>query len=140
MWSGLVISIFSINTWLLPYKEFAPNDPAWTISTLSFWYWLFPFIFPRLQRFTNKELAQGVVKYFWLSVGINILLFLGLGLFIPGGEKVFWMSNTLITVFTWILKYEYIHQNFFVIHFFLNRIQSIGWELHIHFLGDCQFS
>ena len=91
MWSGLVISIFSINTWLLPYKEFAPNDPAWTISTLSFWYWLFPFIFPRLQRLTNKELAQGIVKYFWLSVGINIMLFLGLGLFIKGGDKVYKM-------------------------------------------------
>ena len=84
MWSGVVISIFLLNTWLLPYENYNPNWPAWTISTLSFWYWCFPFILPRLQRLTNKELAKGIVKYFWLSVGINYLLFIGLGLFIPG--------------------------------------------------------
>ena len=88
MWSGTFISVFGVNTWLLPYENYNPNGPAWTISTLSFWYWCYPLIFPRLQRLTNNELAQGMVKYFWLGVGINILLFLGLGFFIPGGNKV----------------------------------------------------
>ena len=88
MWSGTFISVFGVTTWLLPYENYNPNVPAWTISTLSFWYWCYPFIFPRLQRLTNNELAQGMVKYFWLGVGINILLFFGLGFFIPGGNKV----------------------------------------------------
>ena len=88
MWSGVLISIFAVNTWLLPYNNFDPNGPAWTISTLSFWYWCFPFILPRLQRLSNKELAKGIVKYFWLGVGINYLLLLCLGAFIPGGDKV----------------------------------------------------
>ena len=88
MWSGTFISVFAVNTWLLPYANFHPNGPAWTISTLSFWYWCFPFIFPRLQRLTNNELAKGMIKYFWLGVGINILLLLGLGFFIPGSKKV----------------------------------------------------
>ena len=81
MWIGVVISIFGINTWLLPYVNWEPNDPAWTISTLAFWYWIFPFIFPRLQRLKDTEVARGIVNYFWLSVGINILVCVSLGLF-----------------------------------------------------------
>ena len=88
MWSGLLISIFALNTWLLPYENYNPNGPAWTISTLSFWYWCFPFILPRLQRLTNKELAKSIVKYFWLSVGINYSLVIFLGTFIVGDTVI----------------------------------------------------
>lgn len=65
------------------YLNWEPNQPAWTISTLSFWYWVFPMIFPRLQRFKNKDLADGIVNCFWMTVGINVLVSLLLGLFAP---------------------------------------------------------
>ena len=83
LWAGVVLSIFAINSWLLPYLNWEPNQPAWTISTLCFWYWVFPMIFPRLQRLKNKDLADGIVKYFWMTVGINVLVSFLLGLFGP---------------------------------------------------------
>ena len=76
---GGALSIFAINTWLLPYTNFGPNGPSWTICTLSFWYWCLPFILPRLQRLADKQLAHGIVKYFWLSVGLALMLYVGLG-------------------------------------------------------------
>ena len=73
------LSFFAINTWVLPYQNFSPNESSWTISTLFFWYWCFPFILPRLQRLTDREIARGIVKYFWLSVGIGLLVLFGCG-------------------------------------------------------------
>ena len=79
MWNGSGLSIFAINTWVLPYTNFNPNGPAWTISALFFWYWCFPFILPRMQRLTDSQIARGIVKYFWLSVGLGLLVYFGLG-------------------------------------------------------------
>ena len=79
MYIGSILNIFAINTWVLPYQNFAPNEVAWTISTLFFWYWCFPLILPRLQRLTNIQLAEGIVKYYWISVGLGISLHVGLG-------------------------------------------------------------
>ena len=79
MYIGSILNIFAINTWVLPYQNFAPNEVAWTISTLFFWYWCFPLILPRLQRLTNIQLAEGIVKYYWISVGLGISLHVALG-------------------------------------------------------------
>ena len=84
---GSILSIFAINTWLFPYVNLGANGSSWTICTLFFWYWCFPFILPRLQRLTDKELAHGIVKYFWLSVGLAFLLNIGLGGF-TGTQEV----------------------------------------------------
>ena len=86
MYFGAALSLFAVNTWLLPYSNFGPNGPSWTICTLSFWYWCFPFILPRMQRLTDKQLGHGIVKYFWLRVGLALLLIIGLGGF--KGDKV----------------------------------------------------
>ena len=79
VWIATGLSIFAINTWLLPFKQLGPNGPSWTIGTLFFWYWCFPLILPRVQKLTDRELASGIVRYFWLSVGISILMAFGLG-------------------------------------------------------------
>ena len=79
MYIGSILNIFAINTWVLPYQNFAPNEVAWTISTLFFWYWCFPLILPRLQRLTNIQLAERIVKYYWISVGLGISLHVALG-------------------------------------------------------------
>ena len=76
---GAALSIFAINTWILPYTNFGPNGSSWTICTLTFWYWCFPFILPRLQRYTDKQLAHGIVKMFWLSVVLALMIHAGLG-------------------------------------------------------------
>ena len=76
---GAALSVFAINTWVLPYQNFSPNESSWTISTLFFWYWCFPFILPRLQRLTDRQLGRRIVKYFWLSVGLGLLVLIGCG-------------------------------------------------------------
>ena len=92
MWIGSGLSLFAINTWLLPYNNFGPNGPSWTICTLFFWYWCFPFILPRLQRLRDVEIAHGIVKYFWLNIGIAILLLIGLGSFVGKSVSSFGFS------------------------------------------------
>ena len=81
---GLLFSVIPINTWLLPYFHggSAPNPPSWTISTLTFWYLLFPSIIARFQRFSNKQLADGIVKYYWLNIALVALSYIYLGPFL----------------------------------------------------------
>ena len=79
---GSFLSVFGINTWVLPYNTElvgGPNEPSWTICTLSLWYWCFPFILPRLQKLTDQEISHGMVKYYWLSVGVAVLVRCALG-------------------------------------------------------------
>ena len=78
IWIGTSFSVFNINTWALPFKHFGPNDTSWTISTLFFWYWCFPLILPKVQRLTDKQLAHGIVRYFWLNIAVSILVVAGL--------------------------------------------------------------
>ena len=85
---GSILSIFAINAWVLPYKNFEPNEVAWTVSTLFLWYWCFPFILPRLQRLSNIQLAENIVRCYWISVGVGILLHIALGGFRNPFEKV----------------------------------------------------
>ena len=84
---GVVLNIFAINTWLLPYINFGPNGPSWTVCTLFFWYWCFPFIFPRLQRLSDRQIAHGIVKYFWLSIGLVLLVLFYFGPFVSRDIK-----------------------------------------------------
>lgn len=79
---GAVLSIFAVNTWFIPYKIFGPNPPSWTICTLSFWYWCFPFLLPRIQRLTDNELAYGIIRCFWLQIVLALLFTIGLGGFV----------------------------------------------------------
>ena len=32
-----------------------------------------------MQRLTDSQIAHGIVKYFWLSVGLGLLVFFALG-------------------------------------------------------------
>ena len=79
IWIATGLSVLAINTWVLPFKHLGPNGPSWTICTLFFWYWCFPLILPRVQRLTNKQLAHGIVHYFWLNIAVSILIVAGLG-------------------------------------------------------------
>ena len=80
MMVGFGLSLFAINTWLLPYDNSGPNGPSWTICTLFFWYWCFPFLLPRLQRLSDRKIAYSIVKYFWLQIGLAVLVGIGCGI------------------------------------------------------------
>ena len=80
-WIGLILSIFTANTWVLPYENFGPNGLSWTICTLFFWYWMYPFILPRFQRLTDKQIASGIVRNHWLQIFLAYLVITGFGRF-----------------------------------------------------------
>ena len=78
-----VLSMLCVITWLFPFRSFRPNDPSfvyplhdpvinWTLATLCFWYWCFPFILPRIQQLTDTEMVDKIVKLFWLQIGLYL--------------------------------------------------------------------
>ena len=80
-----VLSMLCVITWLFPFRSFRRNDASfvyplhdpvinWTLATLCFWYWCFPFILPRIQQLTDKQLADKIVKLFWLQVGLFLVV------------------------------------------------------------------
>ena len=71
---GLYLTPFAVNTWVMPFADFGPNGAAWTICTLTLWYWCFPFILPRLQRLTDKQIAQKIVRQFWISIILVLMM------------------------------------------------------------------
>ena len=76
---GTLVSIFGVSSWILPYENFAPNVPSWVISTLFFWYLLFPLILPRVQKWSNDQLAYSLVEYYWMQLGLGFIIIVGFG-------------------------------------------------------------
>ena len=69
-------NIFPIHTWTWGISQkvyFTHLQEAWTISTLLLWYIVFPCVLPKLQRLTNSEISHGIVKQFWISIGMVAL-------------------------------------------------------------------
>ena len=74
-------TIFPIYTWTwgisatvpFPWKYRRVLGEAWTISTLLLWYLVFPWVLPKLQRLTNKEISHEIVKQFWISIGMVVI-------------------------------------------------------------------
>jgi hypothetical protein len=66
---GAFLSIFGVNTWLYPIMDVGPppNPVCWTITTMSFFYWVFPCALPRMQRMTTQERSKWIVIFYWLQ-------------------------------------------------------------------------
>ena len=124
---GSILSIFAINAWVLPYKNFEPNEVAWTVSTLFLWYWCFPFILPRLQRLSNIQLAENIVRCYWISVCIGILLHIALGGFRNEVKEPLSSQSIICDLCKKSYSSSYIHQH----------IQSNYRHYHINY---CQLS
>ena len=74
---GTMMSFIPVNTWLLPYFPETPessNYPAWTISTLMFWYLWFPMILFFVQRWNDIELSRRIIKCYWIQFFVPIFL------------------------------------------------------------------
>ena len=76
---GTIFSVLGINTWTLPYTNFAPNYPGSMISTFFLWYWLFPLLLPRIQRWSNEHINFCIVEAFWVQIGLGLVVVVGLG-------------------------------------------------------------
>ena len=72
-----------VSTWW-PFQPFATlvgfNGPAWTISTLLFFYAVFPWLLPGLQRVRPANLARRIVQLFYVQMAVYPLVVLVLEL------------------------------------------------------------
>jgi len=76
-----VLTAFVSTTWLgLPIVL---NGPSWFVSTIWFFYWIFPSLLPRLQRLTNSQKQKWIRRCYWIQMGIAVLLHLVWTLAIP---------------------------------------------------------
>jgi peptidoglycan/LPS O-acetylase OafA/YrhL len=57
------LSLFGINSWLYPFIDVGPppNPVCWTITTMSFFYWVFPCALPRMQRMSTQQRSKWIV-------------------------------------------------------------------------------
>merc|ERR1719210_1700418 len=76
------------------------NGPAWTIATLG-WFWIaFPFIFPRIQRWTDCSLFFGITGCFWVQMALMHAFFWPMEAYEVGGLK-YWRVAPGDPAFNW---------------------------------------
>lgn len=63
--SALISHLFLIQAWI-PKLSLSLNIPAWSISVEAFFYLLFPLIYNRFIRKTNKKTIFSVIIIFWI--------------------------------------------------------------------------
>ena len=51
------------------------NGPSWFVSTMTFFYWIFPSLLPRLQRYSKSAKQISIHIHFWLNIIIGVGLF-----------------------------------------------------------------
>ena len=64
------LAIFGLNTWFLPFVDVGmpPNGVTWTICTMSFFYWVFPYILPTMQRMSGERRRIWIDRLFLLQM------------------------------------------------------------------------
>eukprot|EP01050_Picozoa_sp_SAG11_P007781 SAG11_NODE_659_length_7895_cov_18.189969_9_plen_174_part_00 len=64
------ICISGINTWLYPFMDIGapPNGVCWTISTMLFFYLVFPYILPFMQRMSTDSRNVWIWRFYWLQL------------------------------------------------------------------------
>ena len=67
---SMFLALFGLNTWLYPFADVGPppNGVCWTISTMSFFYWVFPYALPRMQRMSTAKRSEWIVIFYWLQL------------------------------------------------------------------------
>jgi len=75
---SIVMTIFTTNTWFF-YPLFL-NGPSWFVSTIWFYYWIFPSLLPRLQRYTAERKQKWLIIHFVIQLLIAVVFIVGVGL------------------------------------------------------------
>lgn len=70
---GSLASLFLVQSWIL-VLGFGPNKPSWTVSTLWFFYLVFPTLLKYLLKRSNKVLSYLLAGAFYLQLTIGFLL------------------------------------------------------------------
>ena len=78
-WAYYVSCFFVVTTWF-GVRHFLMNTPSWFVSTIWFFYWIFPSLLPRLQRFDVAEKRKWIVWNYWIQLVV--------------GTAVIWIADT----------------------------------------------
>ena len=79
------LTVFAANTWFIIGGEF--NGPSWFVSTMVFFYWIFPSLLPRLQRYSIQQKQIWVHGHYWLNIIIAIVI-AGLFTYVADGALI----------------------------------------------------
>ena len=79
----LTLTAFGLTSWTGNAVS-PPNGVTWTISTMSFFYIVFPDVLPRMQRYTDDQLKFRITAMYWVQAVIfTMVLSLGLEWYFP---------------------------------------------------------
>lgn len=85
---SLICTLLGVTSWIVLIEP--PNGVMWTISTMAFFYLVFPCLVPRLQRLrTAKNYQKLLRKMYWLQLIVALVLFvLAIGLYLADLNSV----------------------------------------------------
>ena len=104
MWmfvASVINSLFPVGM-ILPGMMMPMVAPGWAISTLWFFYIVFPFLLPRLQQHSDNACSKNIVALSWMQLFLTVALgvvfqFIRIPVFFPlepfrGGYWGYWVS------------------------------------------------
>ena len=68
LYSTVLFTVTCTNTWFYPFSNLPFVLSSWTINTFFFFYLIFPIVLPKIQKFTDTQMARGLVLFFWLQL------------------------------------------------------------------------
>jgi hypothetical protein len=65
-----LLTLLGANSWFLPIVDVGmpANGVCWTITTMSFFYWTFPWLLPRMQRMTASARNAWIIWSYWIQL------------------------------------------------------------------------
>merc|ERR1712241_15662 len=80
------LTLFASTTWLgLPIVL---NGPSWFVSTIWFFYWIFPSLLPRLQRLSTEDKQWWIRSCFGIQIAVAVILHFSWALIIPAVPQI----------------------------------------------------
>ena len=106
IWSGLsdlrinmiklVLTLTMTNTWIQLTDTFHPFAyVSWTVTTLSFFYLVFPILLPGLQTLSTKQLGTLTVWLFHLQLLPTTMLFIHSVIVTQTLKSIFWITTAM---------------------------------------------
>jgi hypothetical protein len=65
-----ILTLLGANSWFLPLADVGmpANGVCWTITTMSFFYWTFPWLLPRMQEMTAEARNRWIIWSYWIQL------------------------------------------------------------------------
>ena len=65
-----LLTLVGANSWFLPIIDVGmpANGVCWTITTMSFFYWTFPWLLPRMQEMTPSSRNAWIIWSYWIQL------------------------------------------------------------------------